>query len=99
VTVVTFSFLRWFLCSFHVLCVLETIIQNNYTGLFARVRIGHESFAFSITDVSGRVRPFVQKQEMNKIRSRENNIDEQGCEHKTLSVLVLLLTTKTNNSR
>jgi hypothetical protein len=42
------------------MCVLETIIQNNYTGLFARVRIGHESFAFSITDVSGRIRPFVQ---------------------------------------
>jgi hypothetical protein len=32
VIVVTFSFLQWFLCSFHVLCVLETIIQNNYTG-------------------------------------------------------------------
>jgi hypothetical protein len=30
VTVVTFSFLRWFLCSFHVLCVLETIIHNRY---------------------------------------------------------------------
>jgi hypothetical protein len=64
VTGVTFSFLRWFLCSFYVLCVLETIIQNNYTGLFARVRIGHESFAFSITDVSGRVRPTTLKSDI-----------------------------------